>query len=117
MRQGTTTAQHVFVGGEVPGGLRKDALLLEPGELYSRGADDAPGDVVLHGENVLDLGIVGFRPEEAPGRGLGQFDVDANAIAGAANAALEQVARIEQAADLGRRGIRALELKARRFAA
>jgi hypothetical protein len=51
----------------------------------------------------------------APGRGLGQPGVDANAVAGAADAALEQVTGIQQASDLGRRGIRALEREARRF--
>ena len=50
-----------------------------------------------------------------PGRGLGQFDVDANAVAGPANAALEEVTRIQQAADLGRREDPTFELEARRF--
>ena len=51
----------------------------------------------------------------SPRRGLGQFGVDANAIASAANAAFEQVAHIEQAPDFGRRQVSVLELKARRF--
>ena len=51
----------------------------------------------------------------APSLGLGQFDIDANAIAGPADTALEEVARIEQAPDLGRCEVPTLELKARRF--
>jgi len=50
-----------------------------------------------------------------PRCGLGQFDIDPDTIAGTADAALEQVARIEQAADLSRGSVRALEWKARRF--
>src|SRR6267378_3097117 len=66
-------------------------------ELYRCHADNAAGDVVLHAKDVLELGV------------------DANLIAGAANAATEQVARIELTPDLGRRAISTLELKARRF--
>ena len=47
--------------------------------------------------------------------GLGQCGADPNAIAGATDAAIEQIARIQQASDFGRRGIRVLERKARRF--
>ena len=100
--KGLTAAQHVFIGGKAVGGLGEDAFLLEPGELHGGRADDASGDIVLHGEDVFELGVVGFGPDMAPGRGLGQFGVDANAVARAADAAVEEIARIEQAPDLGR---------------
>ncbi len=95
------TAQNVFVGREVAGRFGQDALLLEAGELYGRRADDTPGDVVLHRENVVGLGIVCFGPDMPPSRGLGQFGADANAIASTTDAALKQVSRIQQAPDLG----------------
>ncbi len=103
VRQELAAAQHVFVGREVVGGLREDAFPLEPGELHGSRADHASGDVVLHGENVLELGIIGFGPDMNAGPGLGQFDIDAKAIADAADAASEEITRIEQAPDLGRR--------------
>jgi hypothetical protein len=115
VREELATAQDIFVGGEVRGGFGKDAVPLETGELYHGRSDDASGDVVLHAEDVLDLGIICFGPDVSPGRGLDQLRVDPNAIAGAANATIEQVARVEQAPDLGRREVPALELKARRF--
>ena len=45
---------------------RATRLLLEAGELYRRRADDTPGDIVLHGENVVDFGIVCFGPHIPP---------------------------------------------------
>ena len=48
-------------------------------------------------------------------RRLGQFDADPNAIAGATDAAIEQIARIQEATDFGGRGVRVLERKAGRF--
>ncbi len=86
MRETLTAAQDVFVGGKAAGGFGEDALLLEPGELYRDCADGAADDVSLHGEDVLELGIVAFGPDMAPSRGLGQSGVHANPIAGAANA-------------------------------
>src|SRR5271167_1429750 len=88
MRQELATAQHVFIRGKIFGGLRKDALCLEAGELDGRRADHSPGDVVLDVEDVFDFGVVGFGPDMNPGPGLGQLDVNAEAIAGTAYAAL-----------------------------
>jgi len=115
VRKELATAQYVFVGGEVLGGLGKRTVPLETGELYRCRADDASGDVVLHAEDILDLGVVRFGPDLPPGRGINQLGADANAIAGAANAALDQIPRVELAPDLGRREVPAPELKARRF--
>ena len=115
MRKVISAAQHVFVGRKLFGGFGEDSFSLEAGELYRRRADDAPGDVVLHRKDVLAVGIVGFGPDVNPGRGLGQFDIDPDTIAGTPDAAFEQVARIEKAPDLGRRGLRVFEWKARRF--
>src|SRR4029077_141368 len=115
MRQELATVQYVFVGREGFCGFCKDAFSLETGQRYRSCTDDAPGDVVLYGKDVLGLGVVGFRPDMNPCRSLGQFDIDAKTIAGPANAATEQVTRIEQASDLGRRKAPTLEWEARRF--
>ena len=110
-----TTAQDVFICREAAGRLGKDALLLEPGELGSGGTDDAPRNIVLHRENVLELRVVGFRPEVPASFGIRQFNIDANAIARPADTASEEIARIEHAPDLGRCDVPTLELIARRF--
>ena len=47
--------------------------------------------------------------------GFDQFNVDTNVLARPSNAAVEEVACIEQAADLARRDIPAFELEAGRF--
>ena len=115
MRKVISAAQHVFVGRKLFGGFGEDSFSLEAGELYRRRADDAPGDVVLHGKDVIDLGVVRFRPDVPPGCGLGQLDTDANTISGTSDIAFEQITRIEEPPDLGRRGLRVFEWKARRF--
>ena len=113
VREELTTAQDVFVGGEARGGFGEGAVPLETRKLYCCRADDAAGDVVLHAEDILDLAVICFGPDLPAGRGLNQLGADANAIAGAPNAALEQVARVENAPDLRRGEGAALELKAR----
>src|SRR5882672_2863478 len=112
MRQSTTTAQNVLVRREVAGRFCQSALLLEAGKLYSRCADDALGDGVLHGENAINLGIVCVRPDEPPRRRLGQLDADPNTIARAPDAAVEQIARIQKASNFRRGDVRVLEAEA-----
>ena len=85
--------------------------MLETGEFYSRCADDTPGDFVLHGENVVDLGIVCFRPNKPSRLRLGKFDADANAIARTTDTARKRITRVQKASDLGGGGIRAFDGK------
>src|SRR5215469_12105400 len=113
--EGLAATQDVFVGGEAFGWLAECALPLEAGELYGRRADNASGDVLLHAEDVLDLVLVGLRPNRSSGCGLNELCVDPNAVAGAADTAIEQIVHIEPASDLGRRQFLALELEAGRF--
>ena len=115
MRSIFASAQDIFIGGEVVGGFGEDAVPLEAGELDRCCCCDAPSNVILHAKDVLDLGVVGLGPDVPPRCGLTQLGVDPNAIRSAANAAFQQVARVEPAPDLGRRQVLALELKARRF--
>src|ERR1700736_2886514 len=109
MRKSIATAQHVFIRRETTGRFCQSALLLEAGKLYSRYADDTLGNVILHGEDIVDLGIVCFGPDLPPGRGLGQRGGNPNPTAGAANAAVEQVTRVQKPSDLSRGSIRASE--------
>ena len=103
----SAAAQDIFVGGEIFGGFGKDTIAFEAGHLDRRGAHDASGDIVLNAEDVLDLGLVYVGPDLPSGRGLGQLGIDADAVAGATNATLEQVARVELT-DLGRTTLRSL---------
>ena len=102
IRKDLTTAQDQFIGGEAAGGFGEDALLLKPGELDGHRADGAADDVGLHSEDVLELGVVAFGPDMAPSRGLGQPGVDANPGVGAPDAAVEEIAGIEQPPDFAR---------------
>src|SRR6516165_8047348 len=115
MRSIFASAQDIFIGGEVVGGFGEDAVPLEAGELDRCCCCDAPSNVLLHAKDVLDLGVVGLGPNVPPRCGLAQLGIDANTVASAANAAINQIARVEQAADLGGRQVPALELKARRL--
>src|SRR5215469_16836142 len=103
VREDVAAAQNVFVSDEAVRGLTKGAFPLEPGELYGRRADNSSGDVLLHAEDVLDLSLVGLRPNGSSGCGLDELGVDPNAVAGAADTAIEQIAHVEPASDFGRR--------------
>ncbi len=71
-------------------------------------------DVVLHGEDVRQLAVVGLRPEMRVRRHLDQLRGDPHAIAGLADAALEQVRDAELLGDRRDVGARALEAPRRR---
>ena len=64
---------------------------------------DAPSYILLYPENVFDLGVADLGPDVPARHRLGQLGVNANTIAGAANAAVEQIAHVEPLPDLGRR--------------
>jgi hypothetical protein len=113
MRIRLAAAQNIFIGSEIAGGRAEGELPLEAGELYRRGADDASGDVLLHPENVLDLGVVTLGPDVPARRRFGQLGRNTNPIAGAADAAVEQVAHVQPAPDLGRRQLLSFEREAR----
>src|SRR6516164_1809337 len=58
--------QYVFISGEAAGRFGEGTVPFESGELYRRSADDTPCNVLLHPEDVLDLGIVGLGPDAPP---------------------------------------------------
>ena len=61
--------------------------------------DDALGDVVLHGEQVLQHAVVAIGPDVLAGLGFDQLAGDADAPVGHAHAAFEHVAHAELARD------------------
>ena len=71
MCKNLTAAQDVFVGGKTVGGFGEDALFLKSGEFDGDRTDSPADDIGLHGENVLEFGVVAFGPDMAPSRGLG----------------------------------------------
>ena len=76
---------HAF-GRPAPG-----ALALDAAELGFERGDDRRHDLVLHGEDVLEIAVVAFGPEMVAGCGLDQLRGDAHPRAGLAHAALQDV--------------------------
>ena len=91
-----------LVGLDVGRRWARHRLLLGQQQLDLQCRDDAPGDVVLDGENVADGPIVALRPDLAAGRALDQAGGDADAVAGATHAALQRIADPQPGAGLGR---------------
>jgi hypothetical protein len=91
------------------------AVSLEAGQFHRSRRHHASGNVLLHVENVLDLGIIRFGPDASSRRGLGQLHVDAEAISGAAGAAIEEVENVQHSPDFSGRQVSVFQLKTRRF--
>ena len=62
--------------------------------------NDRPGNLVRNSEDVLQLAVVTLGPTMSAGNGIDELGADADAIAGAADAAFENVAHAKLAADL-----------------
>ncbi len=98
-------AQVQVVGLQVVGRLGGDRLLLLRGERDAQRLGDLARDLVLHLEDVLHLAVVALRPEREVGARVDQLGVDAQAVAGAAQAAGEHVRGAQLLADLRRRDL------------
>jgi hypothetical protein len=70
--------------------------------------DDSVGDLVLDGEDVVQLAVVGFRPQVAILHRVDQLGSDAHPVAGLAHAALEDVVDLQLARDHRRAQLPAL---------
>ena len=68
--------------------------------MHGKQRHDRSDDLVLDGKSVIELGIVVVGPPVRSGCGVDQLGADADAFAGAANAALQHVAHSELAPDL-----------------
>jgi hypothetical protein len=58
----------------------------------AQGIDDRVGDLALHGEDVVELAVVGLRPQVAVVHRVDELRGDAHLVAGLAHAAFEDVA-------------------------
>jgi hypothetical protein len=70
--------------------------------------DDGVGDLILDGEDVVQLAVVGFRPQVAVLHRVDQLRGDAHPVARFAHAALEDVVHIQLARDHRRAQLAAL---------
>ena len=68
--------------------------------MHRKHRHDPSGDLVLDGKGVFEFAIVALGPAMGAGRGVDKLGSDADAVAGAANAALQHVARAKLAPDL-----------------
>ena len=62
--------------------------------------DDRAGNLILDCKDIFELSIVSFGPTVGAGRGIDELRRDADAIAGAADAAFEDVTDAKLATDL-----------------
>jgi hypothetical protein len=93
---------HVVVGFQALRALATGALDLGRADGGLEGPDDALGDPVFEIEDVLAPALVAIGPDADGGRRLDQLGGDADAVAGDAQAALQQIAHAELASDLRR---------------
>src|SRR5262249_20320034 len=70
---------------------------------------DVPGDLVLHGKDIFELAIVTLGPDLMPLLGIDQLSGYADAVAGAPDASLGDIAYAELAADPSHIDRRSLE--------
>ena len=106
-------AQVEIVGFHIPGGHVLDRASLFGAEGDFQSFHDAFGDLVLDGEDILELAIVAFGPEPVAVMDIDELDGDAHPVAGLADASLHDLVNIEMLADLADVMIRALELEGR----
>lgn len=92
-------AHHAFPLPKLSGFLAARALDLGSDNPGRDGADNAAGDLVLNGKNVLESAVVALGPDVMAARSVNKLRGDANAIAGLPHAAFEYVAHAEIAAD------------------
>lgn len=87
------------IGLEIVGRrLYQDGLLL-PEQPHPEGSGDGTGDLVLNGEHVLRIPVVGVGPEEIPVGHVDQLGREPESPAGAPDAALEHGADLEPSSD------------------
>src|SRR5205085_9042378 len=93
-------AHHPFPLAELLSLLAADALNLGSDNSGSDSTDDALGELILNGENVLDRAVVTLRPDVVAVARIDQLRRDAHTIPGLAHAAFENVAYAELTSDL-----------------
>ena len=71
--------------------------------------DHVGRDLVLDGEDVVELAVVGLRPQLGAGRRIDQLHGDPHRVAGPAHRAFQYVRHVQGAGDVGDRHVLALE--------
>ena len=92
--------QHMFVSRHVRGGLPLDAVVPRGLDPAKQGRSDGRGDLVLDGEDVLELAIVAFCPDMRLGLAVDELNSDPDPIARLADASFGDVVDPELARDL-----------------
>src|SRR5262249_12901726 len=92
-------AHDAFPLPELGGILAPRSLNLGSDNPGRDGADNAAGDLVLNGKDVLKRAVVALGPDMVAARRVNKLRGDANAIAGLPHAAFKYVAHAEIAAD------------------
>ena len=100
---------HVGRGGRAGGRLGWRAQ-----QRHAQLLDHRLRDVVLHGEDIVEFAVVGFRPEVRIRGHLDQLRGDAHALAGPADAAFEHRRHVERLRDRRDVDVLALERERRR---
>ncbi len=88
------TSHKVVVGGEAVRVFRGKARDLRLGEFAAQAPErsgDGARDVVANGEDALDLPVIAFGPEFAPGQGIDQLRRYAQVLIGALDASIDNV--------------------------
>src|SRR5262249_54107846 len=92
-------AHHAFPLPEFGGFLTARTLNLGSDNPGRDGADNAAGDLVLNGKDVLEGAVVALGPDMMAACSVDELRGDTNAVAGLSHAAFEYVAYAEIAAD------------------
>ena len=95
-------AQKMIVSLKIFCRLLRQRLLFLRRERNTQRLGDAAGDLVLYFEDVFELAVIALRPHRVPGGGLYQLRSDAQAVAGAPDAAAEHVGGVQLLAHLRR---------------
>jgi hypothetical protein len=88
--------EHAFVGRHVVGGLADGALLGHRLQPAGQRRNDRGRDLVLDGEDVLELAVVALRPDVPVGLGVDELDGDAHPVARLAHAALRDILHLQR---------------------
>jgi hypothetical protein len=108
---GEPTPEVEVVGLEVLRRHRGQRIAFADSQLDPERLDDRPRDLLLHGEDVGQLAVIGLRPELVPILHTHELGRDPQAIAAPPHAALEHGADIQTPPHLPHVGVSALELE------
>ena len=96
-----TPTEVILVSVDISRGYLLDCFLFVLGQDNAKRSNDAGCDLILNREHVFHLAIVSLRPDMGGGLGTDQLRRRTKAISGALDAALEYVACLEVASELG----------------